>query len=116
MQLSKDAMLLRIFVGEQEKCGHQPLYGAIVMKAREMHLAGATALRGPLGYGRTSRLRAAKMLRLSTDLSVVVEIVDTEDRIDAFLVALDGMIGNGLVTTERVQVRRYGRPDGQSES
>ncbi|MBE0533350.1 MAG: DUF190 domain-containing protein [Rhodospirillales bacterium] len=115
MQLSKDAMLLRIFVGEQEKCGHQPLYEAIVMKAREMHLAGATVLRGPLGYGRTSRLHAAKMLRLSTDLSVVVEIVDTEDRIDAFLVALDGMIGNGLVTTERVQVRRYGKPDGPSE-
>ena len=115
MQLLKDALLLRIFVGEQEKCGHQPLYEAIVMKAREMHLAGATVLRGPLGFGRTSRLHAAKTLRLSSDLSVVVEIVDAEDKIDAFLAALDGMIGNGLVTTERVRVRRYGKPCDQPE-
>lgn len=116
MQLSKDAMLLRIFVGEQEKCGHQPLYEAIVMKAREMHLAGATVLRGPLGFGRTSRLHAAKMLRLSSDLSVVVEIVDAEDKIDAFLAALDGMMGNGPVTTERVQALRYGTSGGHRES
>ena len=108
MRLPKDAVLLRIFVGEQEKCGHQPLYEAVVMKARAMHLAGATVLRGPLGFGHSSRIHTAKILRLSEDLPVVIEIVDGQDKIDAFLPVLDGMIGSGLVTLEKVQVLRYG--------
>ena len=108
MQLPKDAMLLRIFTGEQEKCGHQPLYEAVVMKAREMHLAGATVLRGPLGFGHSSRIHTAKILRLSEDLPMVIEIVDTQVKIDAFLPILDEMICSGLVTLEKVQVLQYG--------
>ncbi len=108
MQLPKDAVLLRIFVGEGEKCHGKPLYEAVVMKARELHLAGATVLRGPLGYGHSSRIHTAKILRLSEDLPMVIEIVDTQDKIDAFLPILDGMIGSGLVTLEKVQVLRYG--------
>ena len=84
-QLPKDAMLLRIFVGEQQKFGHQPLYEAVVMKAREMRMAGATVLRGLLGFGHSSRIHTAKILRLSEDLPMVIEIVDTQDKIDAFL-------------------------------
>lgn len=108
MQLPKDAVLLRIFIGEQEKCGHKPLYEAVVMKAREMDMAGATVLRGPLGYGHSRCLHTAKILDLSEDLPMVIEIVDTIDKIDAFLPVLDGMIERGLVTLETVQVLRYG--------
>ena len=108
MQLPRDAMLLRIFTGEQEKFGRQPLFEAVVMKAREMHLAGATVVRGPLGYGHSSRIHTAKILRLSEDLPVVIEIVDTQEKIDTFLPVLDDMIGSGLVTLEKVQVLRYG--------
>jgi len=108
MQLPRDAVLLRIFIAEQDKYQHRPLYEAIVFTAREMHLAGATVLRGPLGFGRSSRIHSAKILRLSEDLPMVIEIVDTQDKIDAFLPVLDGMIGSGLVTLEKVQVLRYG--------
>lgn len=108
MKLPRDAMLLRIFTGESEKYGHKPLYEAVVMKAREMHIAGATVLRGPLGYGHSSRIHTAKILRLSEDLPVVIEIVDTEEKIEAFLPTLDGMISGGLVTLEKVQVLQYG--------
>jgi PII-like signaling protein len=108
MRLPRDAMLLRIFIGEDEKCGRQPLYEAIVLKAREMHLAGATVLRGPMGFGRSSRLHTTKILRLSEDLPLVIEIVDTEDKIRNFVTALNGMIGSGLVTLEKVQVLQYG--------
>lgn len=108
MQLPKDAMLLRIFIGEQDKCGSKPLYEAIVMKARDLHMAGATVLRGPLGFGHSSRIHTAKIIRLSEDLPMVVEIVDTKEKIDAFLPVLDGMIGSGLVTLEKVQVLQYG--------
>lgn len=108
MQLPRDAMLLRIFTGEQDKCGHRPFYEAVVMKAREMHLAGATVLRGPLGYGHSSRIHTAKVLRLSEDLPLVIEIVDTQEKIDAFLPELEGMISGGLVTLEKVQVLQYG--------
>jgi hypothetical protein len=108
MHLPKDAVLLRIFTGEQKKCGHHPLYEAIVMKAREMHLAGATVLRGPLGYGHSSRIHTAKILRLSEDLPLIIEIVDTQEKIDAFLPLLDGMMGSELVTLEKVQVLQYG--------
>ena len=108
MQLPKDAVLLRIFLGEQDKFGRQPLYEAIVFKAREMHMAGATVLRGPLGFGRSTRVHSAKILRLSEDLPMVIEIVDTQDKIDAFLPILDPMMGSGLVTLEKVQVLQYG--------
>jgi len=109
MQLPRDAMLLRIFLGQDERHEHQPLYEAIVMKAREHHLAGATVLRGPLGFGHSSRIHTTKVLRLSQDLPMVVEIVDTEEKIAAFLPVLDTMMSSGLVTLEKVQVLRYGR-------
>jgi len=108
MQLPKDAVLLRIFHGESDKFKGRPLYEAIVMKARELHLAGATVLRGPMGFGASSRLHTAKILRLSEDLPLVIEIVDTEQAINAFLPVLDGMMKGGLVTLEKVQVLRYG--------
>jgi hypothetical protein len=108
MQIPRDAVLLRIFLGEQDRHDHKPLYEAIVLAARERHLAGATVLRGPMGFGRSSRLHTAKILRLSEDLPIVVEIVDAKDRIDAFLPVLDAMMGSGLVTLEKVQVLQYG--------
>ncbi len=108
MQVPRDAILLRIFFGEDEKSGRLPLYEAIVLKAREMHLAGATVLRGPMGFGKSSRIHTAKILRLSEDLPMVVEIVDAEEKINALLEALDGMIGSGLVTLEKVKVLQYG--------
>lgn len=108
MQIPEDAVLLRIFVGENDKHGRQPLFEAIVMKAREDHLAGATVLRGPMGFGRASRLHTAKILRLSEDLPIVIEIVDSEAKIDAFLTELEPMLGSGLVTLEHVRVIRYG--------
>jgi len=112
MQVPHEAVLLRIFIGESDRLGHKPLYEAIVLKAREAHLAGATVLRGPLGYGHSSRLHTAKLLELSSDLSYVVEIVDAQEKIDAFLPALDAMMsesgGSGLVTLERAQVLQYG--------
>jgi len=108
MQIPKDATLLRIFIGEDDKCGKQPLYEAIVLKAREMHLGGATVLRGPLGFGFSSRLHTAKILRLSEDLPMVIEIVDSEATIKTFLPVLDEMMSSGLVTLEKVQVLQYG--------
>ena len=108
MQLPKDAVLLRIFIGEDDRADGRPLYEAIVMAAREMHIAGATVLRGPMGFGRSSRLHTAKILRLSEDLPMVVEIVDAEERIQALLGVIEPMIGGGLVTLEKVQVLRYG--------
>jgi PII-like signaling protein len=108
MRLAKDAVLLRIFIGEDDRANGRPLYEAIVIAAREMHIAGATVLRGPMGFGRSSRLHTAKILRLSEDLPVVVEIVDAEDRIQALLAVIEPMIGSGLVTLEKVQVLRYG--------
>jgi PII-like signaling protein len=109
MQVPREAMLLRIFLREDERHGHQPLYEAIVTKARELRLAGATVLRGPMGYGHSSRLHTTKVLRLSHDLPVVVEIVDDPAKIDAFLPVLDGMMTSGLVTLERAEVREYRR-------
>lgn len=113
MNIPRDAVLLRIFVGEDDPHGHMPLYEALVLKAREMHLAGATVLRGSVGYGHSSRLHTAKILRLSQDLPLVVEIVDSSDKIDAFLKVLDAMMVSGLVTTEKVQVIHYGRGNNQ---
>ena len=108
MQVPKDAVLLRIFFGEGDKYQGKPLYEAIVMKAREMRLAGATVLRGPMGFGHSSHVHTAKILRLSEDLPLVIEIVDAEDKIDAFLPVIDPMIGSGLVTLEKVKVLQYG--------
>jgi PII-like signaling protein len=108
MQIPRDAVLLRIFLGEDDKAGRQPLYEAIVLKAREMHLAGATILRGPMGFGRSSRLHTTKILRLSEDLPIVIEIVDAQEKIDAFLPELEKLMGSGLVTLEKVKVLRYG--------
>jgi len=108
MQLPRQAVLLRIFLGEDDRHEHRPLYEAIVLKARELHLAGATVLRGPMSYGHSSRLHTAKILRLSEDLPVVIEIVESEEKVNAFLPVLDGMMGSGLVTLEKVQVLQYG--------
>ena len=108
MQIPKDAVLLRIFFGEQDRYEKKPLYEAVVLKAREMHLAGATVLRSPMGFGRSSRLHSAKILRLSFDLPILIEIVDTEEKIKAFLPVLDGMMQSGLITLEKVQVLQYG--------
>ena len=107
MQIPNEALLLRIFIGESDRWQHQPLYEAIVLKAREMHLAGATVLRGPMGFGKDSRLHTAKILRLSMDLPLVIEIVDAEEKINAFLPVLDQMVGGGLVTLEKVRVINY---------
>jgi uncharacterized protein len=112
MQVPKDAVLLRIFFGEADKFHGRPLYECIVLKAREMHLAGATVLRGPMGFGHSSRVHTAKILRLSEDLPLVIEIVDAEDKIDGFLPELDAMMGSGLVTLEKVKVVQYGTVGG----
>jgi len=109
MQIPKQALLLRIFIGENDQADGRPLYEAIVLKARERHLAGATVLRGPMGYGQSSRLHTAKILRLSEDLPLVIEIVDGEEQINAFLPVLEKLMGSGLVTLEKVQVLLYGR-------
>lgn len=109
MQIPRDATLLRIFIGEDNKYESAPLYEAIVLKAREMQLAGATVLRGPMGYGHKSHLRTTKILRLSQDLPVVIEIVDDEQKIKAFLETLNGMMTSGLITMEKVQVLQYGQ-------
>ncbi len=108
MKLSENAMLLRIFLGENDKYEGKPLYEAIILKARELHLAGATVLRGPMGYGHASRIHTAKILRLSADLPLVIEIVDGEAAINGFLPLLDRMMVSGLVTLEKVQVLHYG--------
>ena len=108
MQIPKQAVLLRIFIGEDDRSEGRPLCEAIVLKAREQHLAGATLLRGAMGFGHSSRLHTTKILRLSEDLPLVIEIVDAEDKINAFLPVLDGMMGSGLVTLEKVQVLQYG--------
>jgi hypothetical protein len=108
MQIPRDAVLLRIFFGEDDKSGGLPLYEAIVLKAREMQLGGATMLRGHVGFGHSSHIHTTKILRLSQDLPIVVEIVDSQEKIDAFLPVLDGMMSSGLVTLEKVQVLQYG--------
>ena len=115
MSLPRNAMLLRIFVGENAKHGRQPVYEALVLKAKERGLAGATVLRGPMGFGHSSRLHTAKILRLSDDLPLVVEIVDTEEKIGLFLPDVEEIVADhGLVTLENVQVLQYGpvRPQG----
>jgi PII-like signaling protein len=107
MDVPKEAVLLRIFVGENHRYHHHPLYEAIVLKARKMGLAGATVLRGPMGFGKSSRLHVAKPFKLSTDLPIVIELVDSQEKIEAFLPAVDAMIDSGLVTLERAEVIDY---------
>jgi PII-like signaling protein len=107
MQIPHDAVLLRIFIGESDRWEHKPLYEAIVLKARELHLAGATVLRGSMGFGKSSRLHTAKILRLSMDLPLVIEIVDSEEKIHSFLPVLEKMMGGGLLTMEKVKVIDY---------
>ena len=110
MQPPHDATLLRIFIGEDARFEHQPLFEAIVLKARELQLAGATVFRSPMGYGQGGRLHTTKILNLSEDLPIVVEIIDTQDKIDALLPILNQMMTSGLITQEKVQVLQYGKP------
>ena len=116
MEVPRDSMLLRIFIGESDRWNHKPLYEAIVLKAREMHLGGATVLRGPMGFGKSSRMHTAKILRLSMDLPMVIEIVDSEEKINAFLPALEAMMSGGMVTLERVQVIEYRHAERESDT
>ena len=110
MDLPSDCVLLRIFIGESDRHEGKPLYEVIVLKARELHLAGATVLRGAMGFGASSRIHTTKILRLSIDLPLVIEIVDSEEKINGFLPVLDQMMGGGLVTLEKVRVIHYRTP------
>jgi len=110
MERFERGRLLRIYLGESDRVHGQPLYEAIVLKAREMHMAGATVLRGPLGFGANSHLHSAKLLRLSQDLPILIEIVDTREQIDAFLPHVDALLGDGLITLEEVRIVRH-RPE-----
>ena len=112
MKIPTDGYLLRIFIGESDRWQGKPLYEAIVLKARELHLAGATVLRGPMGFGANSRLHTAKILRLSEDLPMVVEIVDSKEKIDLLMPFIDEAVKEGLVTLERVQVIQYRASQG----
>ncbi|MFQ5412283.1 MAG: DUF190 domain-containing protein [Phycisphaerae bacterium] len=117
MKIPESGFLLRIFIGESDRWHGKPLYEAVVMKARELHLAGATVLRGPMGFGAKSRLHTAKILRLSEDLPMVIEIVDSEEKIDTLMPHIDEMVEDGLVTLERVRVIKYrANPSAADES
>ncbi len=107
MEIPQDSVLLRIFIGESDRHGHLPLYEAIVLKARELHLAGATVLRGAMGFGKSSRMHTSKILCLSDDLPLVIEIVDSEGKINSFLTVLDTMMSGGLITLEKARVIYY---------
>jgi hypothetical protein len=107
MEIPENSQLLRIHIGESDNFEGRPLHEAIVLMARRSHLAGATVLRGAMGFGRSSRLHTSKILRLSDDLPLVVEIVDSEEKIQAFLPAIEHMVGDGLVTLEKVHVVKY---------
>ncbi|HRU06147.1 MAG TPA: DUF190 domain-containing protein [Candidatus Brocadiia bacterium] len=112
MRLPSEAELLRIFIGESDKWHGKPLYEAIVHLARERGMAGATVLRGLMGFGAHSRLHTAKILRLSEDLPIIIEIVDKPERIEALVAEIDGMIAEGLITLERAQVIAYRHSGG----
>jgi PII-like signaling protein len=107
MKIPEDGWLLRVFIGESDRWHGAPLYEAIVLKARELHLAGATVIRGHMGFGAHSRLHTAKVLRLSEDLPLVIEIVDSREKIDLLLPHIDAMVSDGLVTLEEVRVIKY---------
>ena len=114
MTQTTEATLLRLFIGESDSHAGRPLHEAIVLKARETGIAGATVIRGAMGYGRSSRLHTAKILRLSEDLPIVIELVDRRAKIDAFLAEAEPMLGSCLVTLEAVQIVRYGLDGGLS--
>lgn len=116
MHLPTESILLRIFIGESDRHDGRPLYEALVLKAREAGLAGATVLRSPMGFGAASRLHTTKILRLSDDLPIIIEIVDEEPKINAFLPTLDAMMGGGLVTLEKVRVIHYRHGNGTKEA
>lgn len=107
MKIPQDGKLLRVFIGERDQWKGKPLYEAIVLLARERKMAGATAVKGFSGFGRKSHMHTAKLLRLSEDLPIIIEIVDSEEKIEAFLPCLDEMVKDGLVTTEKVNVVMY---------
>jgi len=107
MRIPEDGLLIRIFIGESDRWDGKPLYEAIVLKARELHMAGATVLRGPMGFGAKSHLHTTKILRLSEDLPIVIELVDSKENIDHFLPVIDQMMDDGMVTLEKVRILRY---------
>ncbi|PKU23180.1 DUF190 domain-containing protein [Telmatospirillum siberiense] len=108
MTLPNAALLLRIYLGESERCGSSPLYETLVMKARELGLAGATVLRGPMGYGHSGKMHTTKILDLSSNLPLVLEIVDTRPKIEAYLEAVKDLLVSTLVTLEKVRIVQYG--------
>lgn len=116
MPLPRYAELLRVFIGDSDKYHGKPLYEAIVEAARAHHLAGATVLRGYVGYGAHSRIHTAKILRLSEDLPIVIEIVDATEKIDDFLPILDEMMAEGMVTVEQVKVVTYRHHAGENDA
>ncbi|MFQ5441247.1 MAG: DUF190 domain-containing protein [Thermodesulfobacteriota bacterium] len=113
MKLPSEAELLRIFIGENDKYRGKPLYQAIVEETRGRGMAGATVLRGALGFGVHSRIHTSKVLRLSEDMPVVIEIVDTPEKIEAFLPELNGMVNEGLITIQEVRVIAYRHGEGE---
>ena len=112
MRETTDAVLLRLMIGESDEFDGRPLYEAIVFKARELGLAGATVLRGAMGFGRSSRMHTAKILRLSDDLPLVIEVIDTEENVEKLLAQAEPMLGSCLVTLEKIRVLRYGHDAG----
>lgn len=112
MKIPEQAQLLRIHIGESDQIDGEPLYEVIVLKAREMQIAGATVLRGAMGFGHSSRLHTSKILRLSEDLPLIIEIVDSEEKIGALLAVLEKIMTSGLVTLEKVRVLQYGGGNG----
>lgn len=113
MKISEDGQLLRIFIGESDRWEGKPLYEAIILKAREMGIAGATMLRGLMGFGAASRIHTARILRLSQDMPIVIEIVDSAEKIDSMLPIVDQMVQEGMVTVERVRVIQYRHKPGR---
>lgn len=114
MKIPEQGCLLRIFIGESDRWHGRPLHEVLVLRARELHMAGATVLRGPMGFGAHSRLHTTKILRLSEDLPILIEIVDSPAKIEAFLPEVDAMVTEGLVTMEDVRVLKY-RAEGPPE-
>jgi len=107
MKLPAEGLLLRIFIGESDLYKGKPLYEQIVLKARELHLAGATVMRGIMGFGADSRVHTAKILRLSLDLPIIIELVDTEENLDKLMPFLDETVQEGLITLEKVRIIKY---------
>lgn len=116
MRIESPALLARIYIGESDRHGGMPLYEAIVRLLRERGIAGATVLRGIEGYGRAARLHTARILRLSEDLPILVEVVDNEDRLRAVLPEIDAMVQGGLITLENIEVMTYRSPDQEERS